>query len=73
MAIIGLFNIRFIATALGLGLLGVVVWRRYFLPIRDVPGPFLASMTRLWHTYHYLLGDHHWRLIELHETHGNDF
>ena len=71
MAVIDLFNVRSIVIGLWLGLLSVILWRRCCLSARDVPGPFLASMTRLWHTYHYIVGDHHWRLIELHDRYGN--
>lgn len=70
MSIIDILDWRFIASYLGLGLVCLLIWRRYLSPISDVPGPFLASLTRLWHSYHYVIGDHHVRLVDLHDKHG---
>ncbi|KAF1810375.1 cytochrome P450 [Eremomyces bilateralis CBS 781.70] len=59
-------------TALGVvGLLSLLVWRRYFSAISDVPGPFAASFTRLWHMQRILKGDQNLELIRLHERHGH--
>lgn len=59
--------------ALGLlvvALCTLCVWRRYFSPISDIPGPFAASFTRLWHVRHILKGDQNLELIRLHDKHG---
>jgi hypothetical protein len=51
-------------------LLTLLVWRRYMSPISDIPGPFVASFTRLWHMNRILKGDQNLELIRLHEKHG---
>ncbi|KAJ4245776.1 hypothetical protein NW762_013900 [Fusarium torreyae] len=53
------------------GLLSLLVWRRYFAAISDIPGPFAASFTRLWHMNRILKGDQNLELIRLHEKHGH--
>lgn len=51
-------------------LASTVIRRRYFSPIKDVPGPFLASITRLCHVYHIYQGKQsHW-ITKLHEDYG---
>ena len=52
------------------GLLTLVFYRRYLSPIRDFPGPFAASFTRLWHMNRILKGDQTLEYIRLHDTHG---
>lgn len=61
------------AQAVGLlvvALCTLCVWRCYFSPIRDTPGPFAASFTRLWHVGHIIKGDQNLKLIRLHDKHG---
>ncbi|KAL2288555.1 hypothetical protein FJTKL_03920 [Diaporthe vaccinii] len=53
------------------GVIAIVVWRKYFYNISDVPGPFLASFTRLWHLVRIFIGDQNLRMIELHDKHGH--
>lgn len=55
-------------------LVTLCLWRRYqyLLPI-NVPGPFAASFTRLWHMQRILKGDQNLELIRLHEKHGKKF
>lgn len=67
--IMGWFDI---AVAVLVGLLSLLTWRRYLSTISDIPGPFLASFTRLWHMMIILEGDQNLELIRLHEKHGND-
>lgn len=51
-------------------LASTVIRRRYFSPIKDVPGPFLSSITRLHHVYHIYMGKQsHW-ITKLHEEYG---
>lgn len=52
------------------GVIAVIVWRKCFSTISDVPGPFLASFTRLWHLVRIFIGDQNLRMIELHDKHG---
>ncbi|KAF5024535.1 hypothetical protein F66182_3298 [Fusarium sp. NRRL 66182] len=53
------------------GLFTLLVWRRYFAAIHDIPGPFVASFTRLWHMRQILKGDQNLELIRQHEKHGH--
>jgi hypothetical protein len=53
-----------------LGLFSLLTYRRFFYPISDIPGPFLASLTRLWHMIHIVKGDQNLQLLELHDKHG---
>jgi hypothetical protein len=52
-------------------LLNVAAYRFFFSPISDVPGPFGASVTRLWHVFHIFKGDNNLQAIALHEKHGH--
>lgn len=47
-----------------------IIWRRYLHPLSDIPGPWLASFSRLWHIRHIWVGDQNTRLIALHEKYG---
>jgi cytochrome P450 len=47
-----------------------IVYQRFFHPLSSVPGPFWASLTRLWITKHSWDGDMHRTMIALHERHG---
>lgn len=44
--------------------------RRYLSDLSDIPGPFWASITRLWHVWVILQGKQNLRLRALHEEHG---
>ncbi|KXJ96464.1 cytochrome P450 [Microdochium bolleyi] len=44
--------------------------RRYLSPISHVPGPFWASITRLWHVTKIIGGKQNYTLLDLHEKHG---
>ena len=50
--------------------LSTILHRRYLSPISDVPGPFIASLTRLWQTREVLLGRGTLTVTALHRTHG---
>lgn len=65
------FSVYYSSSALVLVVLAcTVIRRRYFSPIKDVPGPFLASITRLHHVYHIYMGKQsHW-VTKLHEEYG---
>ena len=54
-----------------LGLLVVkVVHSRYFHPLKDIPGPLIASISRLWLLFVTLEGKQHWRYVEAHRKYG---
>lgn len=52
------------------GVIAIIIWRKYSYSISDVPGPFLASFTRLWHLVRIFVGDQNLRMMELHDKHG---
>lgn len=45
-------------------------WRRFFSPLKHIPGPFWASITRLWYLKRILDGNQNEQLQKLHEKHG---
>ena len=46
------------------------ITRKYWTPIRDIPGPFLASFSTLWQVYHLWKGHIEDELIDLHQKNG---
>jgi hypothetical protein len=55
------------------GFVGIVVlglWRRYVSDIADIPGPVLASVSRVWNLWRLIKGDIDQYCIALHERHG---
>ncbi|KAM0717345.1 hypothetical protein Q7P37_007197 [Cladosporium fusiforme] len=51
-------------------LLTWILYQRFFHPLASIPGPFLASITRLWITKHSWDGDMNTTMIALHKKHG---
>ncbi|KAK8014602.1 hypothetical protein PG990_007898 [Apiospora arundinis] len=49
----------------------VSVQRRYLSPISHIPGPLLASFSRLWHLRQIWSGKQNLKLIEQHDRHGH--
>ncbi|RDA92498.1 hypothetical protein CP533_6475 [Ophiocordyceps camponoti-saundersi (nom. inval.)] len=49
----------------------LILFRRYVSHLSDIPGPFIASFTRLWHAWHIVIGDMPVQLLRLHEKHGH--
>lgn len=49
----------------------IVIYRRYFSPLRGIPGPFLASFSRLWHLQITVQGNQNEQLVEAHEKYGH--
>ncbi|KAI9713247.1 MAG: hypothetical protein M1820_001234 [Bogoriella megaspora] len=47
-----------------------VIYQRYLHPLAGIPGPFWASLSRLWLVKHCRDGDMHRVMIALHERHG---
>ncbi|KAH8666925.1 cytochrome P450 [Xylariales sp. PMI_506] len=60
-----------LASLAAIGLFTLLLWRRYLSPISDVPGPFAASFTRLWHMNRILKGDQSSELVRLHDRYGH--
>ena len=51
--------------------LSVILKRRIFSPLSKYPGPFLASISRIWYTYINWRGTQHEVLPKLHEKYGD--
>ncbi|KAJ4392301.1 hypothetical protein N0V93_005926 [Gnomoniopsis smithogilvyi] len=60
-----------VAAQLVVLIISVAIYRRYFSPLSGVPGPFWASITRLWQVSHILKGDQNLEAIALHNRHGH--
>lgn len=59
-----------IASVLVGGLIILILRRRYFHPLRNIPGPFLASLSSLWMAKQAYGDSFHRTNIALHEKHG---
>lgn len=65
-------NILFIFLAyFPLSFLYQVIYYRFFHPLRHFPGPFWASVTRLWIAYHNIQRDECELELALHKKHGS--
>ena len=49
---------------------GYVLYLRLVSPLAKIPGPFWASLSRLWITKHAWDGDMHRTVLKLHAQHG---
>lgn len=58
-----------VASALAL-VVTTLVWRRYLSPLRGIPGPFWASLTRLWHVKIIIDGNQNEQLRDAHDKYG---
>lgn len=45
-------------------------WRRFFSPLKHVPGPFWASITRLWYLKAIIEGNQNEQLQQMHDKYG---
>ncbi|ORY63884.1 cytochrome P450 [Pseudomassariella vexata] len=52
-------------------IVSVVVYRRYIHPLSEIPGPFWASITRLWQICYLLKGEEALEVVALHDKHGH--
>jgi len=50
---------------------GYIIYQRFLHPLASIPGPFPASLTRLWITKHAWDGDMHRTMIDLHGRLGS--
>lgn len=62
--------ILFIIAILTLSFTHQIIYYRFFHPLRGFPGPFWASVTRLWIAYHNILGDECDLELALHKKYG---
>jgi hypothetical protein len=53
-------------------LVSQIVYYRYFHALSPFPGPFWASISRLWLVYHTARGDEAEVCFELHKKHGRN-
>lgn len=51
--------------------LGWIVYCRYFHPLRSIPGPFIASVSRAWIVFQTMKGNMEHTQRALHKQHGN--
>lgn len=51
-------------------IVGRIVYTRLFHPLARFPGPFIASFSNVWKTYHVAIGDYEHVLLALHRQHG---
>lgn len=58
------------AYALGL-FASMATYRLFFHRLRHFPGPYLAKLTKLWHTWHVLDGKQYLLLDALHKQYGD--
>lgn len=49
-----------------------VIATRYFHPLSQFPGPFFASISRLWIVYYNLLGREYLKEYDLHKKYGKE-
>lgn len=59
------------AQIFALGFTVIILWRRFFSPLKTIPGPPLASLSRFWHLYHIIKGDQNLQLVNLHDKYDH--
>ncbi|KAI8623937.1 cytochrome P450 [Xylariaceae sp. FL1651] len=64
------FISRYWAILLPIFIIARMGYRRYATPLRSIPGPFLASCTRLWKVRSTISENTHWEHVELHRKYG---
>ncbi|GAB7361737.1 hypothetical protein MBLNU230_g1784t1 [Neophaeotheca triangularis] len=62
---------KLISLALVACTIGYIIYQRFLHPLAKIPGPFWASLSRLWITKHSWDGDMATTLIALHDKYGN--
>ncbi|KAH8651152.1 cytochrome P450 [Xylariales sp. PMI_506] len=63
-------SLQLVVTLSVLPILTVVIYRRYFSPLRHIPGPALASISRLWQVSEALKGKQNVAVHDLHKRYG---
>ena len=72
MILANLFALRTAVAAAIISLLGWIIYCRLFHPLRAIPGPYLASISRLWVVFKIWRGDMEHTQRTLHAKHGID-
>ena len=68
----GTTEVLWVSAAYTLSLLtSIVIYRKAFHQLRKFPGPFMASVTKLWHTANTLDSQNHILLDGLHQKYGD--
>ncbi|KAF2186764.1 cytochrome P450 [Zopfia rhizophila CBS 207.26] len=53
-------------------MLGVVATHRYYISVKDIPGPFVVSFSVWWQLYHIIVkSDYATEIVKRHRKHGN--
>jgi len=68
--LLGVLMLPVVIASLILVPLAYVVYQRFFSPLSGIPGPFEASLSRLWMTKHSWDGDMSRTMIDLHQQLG---
>lgn len=68
--LLAILTLRNLVTAVLVLVLTTAIKRRYFSPLSDIPGPFWASTSRLWHIVRIIKGRVSQDTLELHEQYG---
>ncbi len=61
----------FIWPLAAISLISYVIYERFFSPLAGIPGPFWASLSKLWLVYKYNGFNYHKTAMKLHGTYGN--
>jgi hypothetical protein len=61
---------KVVAAATTVTIFVVIVWRRYFSSISDIPGPFFASFSLLWQVWQIFKRHTEAVVIEQHQKYG---
>lgn len=62
--------LQLVVTALSVYWAGWIIYCRFFHPLRSIPGPFLASISRVWIVYKTGRGDMEYTQRALHKKYG---
>lgn len=68
---LSILNLTFCAGLLVAFCVGWVVYQRLFSPLAKIPGPFWASISRLWYLQRINAEDMHRYTKKLHEKYGS--
>jgi hypothetical protein len=64
------FDVQRAVALFAIALVIRVLSRKYWTPIRDIPGPLFASFSSLWRVYHLCKGHSEEEILNMHKKHG---